>query len=207
MLVPGGLFLAALAAGAQAEATPPRLLSAEVGTAPYYVQSGGIAAYDVSIDEKGSVASAEVVQDVAPYGEILGESLRSWRFEPAREDGRPVASRVLVIGFFRPPQLAFAAPETPRYKTTVAPDEIPWPTSVAVPAYPPNAVGGGIVVLEADISDEGAVTHTRVLTSASAFDGAAGEAVQKWVFRPALRGNRDAASRAFVVLSFMGTTP
>lgn len=203
MLVSCSLFLVAAAA----TTSPPRLVAAEVRAAPFNVQSGGIAACDVSIDEQGSVASAEVVQDVAPYGALLGEDVRSWRFEPALEDGRPVASQVLVLGFFRPPELTFAAPENPRYKTTVAPDEIPWPTSVAVPAYPPNAVGSGKVVLEADVSDEGAVTRTRVLTPASAFDGAAVEAVQKWVFRPAQRGNREVPSRAFMVLSFIGATP
>jgi TonB family protein len=161
----------------------------------------------VSLDETGRVASAELVQDVAPYGAILGEDVLSWRFEPAREEGRAVPSRVLVLGFFRPPFLHFAAPETPRYKTTVAPDEIPWPTAVAVPGYPPDALASGKVILEADVSADGAVTGARVLTPASPFDGASVEAVRQWTFRPAQRGNRDVASRAFLVFSFMGSVP
>jgi TonB family protein len=199
--------LAAAVVEAQGGSSLPRLLSAEVGAAPFNVQSGGIAAYDVKIDEKGSVASAEIVQDVQPYGAMLGDDVRKWRFEPAHKDGRAVPSRVLVLGFFRPPELSFAAPESPKYKSTVAPDEIAWPTSVAVPPYPPNALGSGKVVMQADVSDSGAVTGFRVLSAPTAFDGAATQALQQWRFRAAQRGNRDVASRAFLVFSFVGTTP
>jgi hypothetical protein len=199
-----------LAAGlfAQSGATLPRLVSAELGSAPWNVaQSGGIAAYDVHVDERGAVAGAELVQDVAPYGAMLGEALPTWRFEPARRGGSAVASRVLVLGFFRPPGLTFAAPESPRYKGTVAPDEIPWPTSVAVPAYPTNAVGSGKVVLEVDISDRGAVTGTRILTEPTPFDVSSAAAARQWTFRPAWQANREVASRAFFVFTFVGVTP
>ena len=98
-------------------------------------------------------------------------------------------------------------PEDPRYKNTTAPAELPWPTSVAVPPYPPNALGSGKVVLEADLSDRGAVTKTRILTPPSPFDSAAADTARQWQFRPASRGNRDVASRAFLVFSFVGTTP
>ena len=199
------LLLAATGAVAQDPQTPPRLVSAEVGPSPWNVQSGGIAAFDLTIDETGAVTSTDIVQDVAPYGQILGDALPSWRFEPAREGGKPVRSRVLVVGFFRPPALVFAAPEAPRYKTTVAPDEIPWPTAVVVPPYPPQALGSGKVILEADISDTGTVAAARVLSPASPFDGAAADAVRRWTFRPANRKNRDVASRAFFVFSFPGT--
>ena len=71
-------FLPALALAAAAQAAPPgattlpRLLSAGLGAVPWSTQSGGIAAYDVSLDENGSVTGADIVQDVAPYGELLG---------------------------------------------------------------------------------------------------------------------------------------
>jgi hypothetical protein len=203
-----GLIVAGAAfASAQGGSSLPRLVAAELGPAPWNVQSGGIAAYDVQVDEQGAVTSAEIVQDVAPYGAMLGDALPSWRFEPAREGGQPVASRVLVLGFFRPPGITFAAPESPKYKSTVAPDDIPWPTSVAVPGYPLNATGSAKVVLEADVSDAGAVAGARILTPPTPFDGASREAIRQWTFRPASRGNRDVASRAFLVFSFVGTTP
>jgi TonB family protein len=201
------LTAAAGAAVAQGVRSPPRLVASELDPAPWNVNSGGIAACDVRLDERGAVTSSELVQDVAPYGAMLSEAVRSWRFEPAREDGRGVASRVLVLGFFRPPTLSFPAPESPRYKSTVAPEELPWPTAVAVPPYPPNALGSAKVVLEADISEAGAVTHARLRTGPTPFDSAATDALRKWTFRPAKRGGRPVAARAFLVFSFIGVTP
>jgi TonB family protein len=204
------LMVVLLAAGnlaAQGSTSPPRLLAAELEAAPWNVTSGGIAAFDVKIDARGSVTSTDLVQDVAPYSGMLREALPSWRFEPAREGGHAVPSRVLVLGFFHPPATSFAAPENPRYKDTKAPAELPWPTSVVVPPYPPNALGSGKVVLEADISNHGRITRTHVLTPPTAFDSAASDSLRQWQFRPANRGNRDVASRAFFVFSFVGTTP
>ncbi len=206
VIVSGVAVAIAGVAATQGPVTPPRLLTAEMGLAPWGVRSGGIAAYDVQVDDKGAVASAEMVQDVAPYGDQLRESLWSWRFEPALEGGRPVASRVLVLGLFRPPMLSFPAPENPRYKSTRAPAEFPWPTSVAVPPYPPNALGNGLVVVEVDVSEAGKVTATRVVSSPTAFDAAATDAVREWSFRPARRGRRDVAARVFMVFSFVTTS-
>ena len=193
-------------ARAQTQFTPPRLVSAGMPASPLGAQSGGIAAFDVTLDEKGSVAGVEAVQDFAPFGDQLRDAVRGWTFEPAREQGRAVRSRVLVLGFFRPPELAVIAPPSPRYKDTVAPPELPWPTSVTVPPYPPNALGSGKVVLEVDISEDGKAVGSRVLSPGSPFDSAASGAAQAWVFRPASRNGRPSATRAFFVFSFVGTT-
>lgn len=201
------VFLVAANLAAQGASSPPHLTDAALDPAPWNVTSGGIAAFDVRVDERGAVTGAEVVQDVAPYGEMLDAALGGWRFEPAREAGRAVPSRVLVLGFFRPPGINFPAPESPRYKGTAAPPELPWPTSVVVPPYPPNALGSGRVVLEADISSRGLVTAARVLSPPGAFDSSAAQSVQQWKFRPAQQANRDTASRAFLIFSFLGTTP
>ena len=197
-----------LAASARAQTgfTPPRLVSAPVPPSPMNAQSGGIAAFDVTLDERGSVAGVEAVQDFAPYGDVIREALRGWNFEPARDQGRAVRSHVLVLGFFRPPELAVIAPPRPRYKDTVAPPELPWPTSVTVPPYPPHALGSGKVVLEVEVSAEGKVSGTRVLNPGSPFDSAATGAAQAWAFRPASRNGHPSATRAFFIFSFVGTT-
>ena len=191
---------------AQGASSLPHLTGAQLDPTPWNVTSGGIAAFDVRVDDKGAVTSAEVVQDMAPYADMLDQAVGGWRFEPAREGGRAVPSRVLVLGFFRPPQLMFAAPENPRYKGVAAPPELPWPSSVVVPPYPPNVLGSGRVVLEADISSHGLVTAARVLSPPGAFDSSAVQSLQQWKFRAAHAGNRDVASRAFVVVSFLGPT-
>jgi TonB family protein len=196
------LVLTVATAAAQGAWAPPRLATARVGAAPVNTVSGGIVAYDVSLDAAGAVVGTTIVQDVAPFGAWLGEAIPSWRFEPAREGRGAVASRVLALGFFRPPALLFAAPSIPRYRDTVAPDEIPWPTSIVAPPYPPNAIGSGTVIVEADISALGAVTAVRILSPATAFDRAAADTARKWTYRAAARQGQPVESRAFLVFSF-----
>jgi TonB family protein len=197
-----------LAASAAAQATePPRLVSAHLDRAPWNVQSAGIAACDVTVDENGAVAAADLVQDVMPYGAQLQEAVRSWRFEPASEGDRRVGSRVLVLGLFRPPSLSIIAPQGPFYQTTRAPEEIPWPTYVAIAPHPANVVGNAIVVVETDISDAGKVASARTLGLSTAFDEVALEAARQWTFRPAARAGRPIGSRAYLLFSFIGQSP
>jgi TonB family protein len=196
------LFLVAAAVAAQGPSSPPRLATATVSAAPWNAAGGGIAAYDVGLDATGAVVSAEIVQDVPPFGALLGEGLRSWRFEPAREGGRASSARLLVLGLFRPPMLLFATPSNPTYRSTVAPEEIPWPTSVVVPPHPPNVMGSGKVIVEADVSSRGAVTAVRLVSAATAFDSAATDTARRWVFRPARRAGRAVESRVVLVFSF-----
>lgn len=200
-------LVSAVEASAQNAPTPPHVLKAIAPASPLNVQSGGVAGFAVTVDETGSVTAVDTVQDVAPYGDALREALRGWSFEPAREQGRAVRSRVLLVAFLRPPELAVIAPERPRYLEATAPADLPWPRSVTVPPYPPNALGSGKVILESDVTEEGKVTSPRVLNPGSPFDGAATGAAQEWAFRPATRDGRPAAARVYFLFSFVGTTP
>jgi TonB family protein len=187
---------------------PPRVRRAELSAAPWNVHSGGISVCELSLDETGAVISADLLQDVPPYGaQLRDDILSSWTFEPAREQGRSVPAHVLVLGFFLPPTLSLQKPDKPLYKTTEAPESVPWPTEVVAPPYPPNVRGSGMVILEADISDEGLVSSARVLSNGSAFDSAALDSIRRWTFRPAARGGRPVGSRAFLVVSFPVVTP
>lgn len=202
------VLLFGLAATAAAQATePPRLVNAQLWRAPWDVQAAGIAACDVKVDENGAVAAADLVQDLPPYGAQLQDAVRSWRFEPAREGDRRVRSRVLVLGLFRPPTLSIIAPQKPFYQTTRAPEEIPWPTYVAIAPHPATVVGNAMVLVETDISDQGKVASARTLGSATGFDGVALEAARQWTFRPAEPAGRPIGARAFLIFSFTGQSP
>jgi TonB family protein len=201
------LGLAAALAFAQTDFAPPRLQSGGMGSVPYGTQSGGIAAFRLGLDATGAVTGVQPVLEFAPYGQAMRQALPAWRFEPAREGGAAVASPLLVLGLFRPPALSFAAPDMPRYKQTKAPDDVPWPTDVTVQSYPAGATGSGVVILEVDVAKDGGVSGTRVASEASAFDGAATGAVAAWKFRPAMRKNREAAARLYVILTFPGDVP
>ena len=205
--VTAALAIAATLVFAQGDFTPARLQSGGMGSVPYGTQSGGIAAFRLAVDARGSVTEVQPVLEFAPYGQAMRQALPAWRFEPAREGGAAVPGPLLVLGLFRPPALSFAAPEVPRFKETKAPDDVPWPTDVTVQSYPAGATGSGVVVLEVEVAQDGSVSGTRVVSDASAFDGAASSAAKVWKFRPAMRKNRLAASRLYVILSFVGDAP
>ena len=94
-------LLPAVEASAQGAPTPPHLLKAIVPPSPFNVQSGGVAAFALAVDEKGSVTAVDTVQDVAPYGDALREALRGWSFEPARRQRRALAPASVESGAAR----------------------------------------------------------------------------------------------------------
>jgi len=60
-------------------------------------------AIEVSIDETGAVTSARIVQAVHPaYDPLLREAASTWRYVPARRNGKPVASTKRVEVVLRP---------------------------------------------------------------------------------------------------------
>jgi hypothetical protein len=79
------LTLAAPAA-AQSATQPARLIRAQLGPAPWNVQSGGIAAGDVRLDARGAVVGLDAA--------------RQRVFRPAARAGRPVASRAFLVFSF-----------------------------------------------------------------------------------------------------------
>jgi TonB family protein len=97
----------------------------------------------------------------------------------------PVAGRVLLVAVFRPPSL-YAGPApgaVPQRRGTPSAD-LPRPDSLAMPAYPPTAVGDGLVLVEIEMNGRGAHRAHRVLTPPSGFDRAALDAVNGWGFSP-----------------------
>lgn len=70
---------------------------------------------EVIVGVDGDVASAEVADGVGePFDAIALETVKKWRFEPARAAGRPVAARIRV-------PLRFVPTEAPRNEETAPP--------------------------------------------------------------------------------------
>ena len=109
--------------------------------------TAGMVLLELTMDERGLVRRSRPVHDVAPFTDLVRESAMSWRFDPARENHSRTESRVLVIGLYRPPAMLFALPETPKPPPTAGSDNIPFPTEVVVPPYPPNRIGSANVSL------------------------------------------------------------
>jgi len=186
---------------------PARLTRGSVDRIPFNVAAAGLVVLDVTIDDRGSVSSIGVVKDVDPFGSILKEAVGGWEFEAAREDGRAAESHIVVAGLFRPAMLLFPAPSGLRPPDTEPPQSMPYPASVAVPPYPPTAIGDDAVLVEMEVNDAGTVEQARVVGGkTSAFNSPALDAARAWVFRPARKGGRAVPSRVYVVFSFRAPT-
>jgi TonB family protein len=99
--------------------------------------------------------------------------------------------------------LMFPAPSSPPVLERPEGERIPYPTAIAVPSYPANAVGGAAVFVEVQLDETGAVTGAQVVGPSSGFDGAAVQAAQGWSFAPALGGDgQPCATVGYIVFVF-----
>jgi TonB family protein len=195
-----GLLLA-LFSMAQAEVAASRFASGNAPDLPPLAQDGGLVGLELRIAPSGIVQEAIVIDDSPPFTEEMRKVVRLWKFEPPVVDGAPAAARVAVLGLFRAPTLLGGAPPPP--KRIAGPSgEIPYPTSTATPAYPPQALESGVVMLELEVDEKGAVADIEILNQTEGFDAVAVEAARKFRFRPATRGGSPLRSFAVVVFGF-----
>lgn len=184
---------------------------------PIAVQAmaGGEVIVELSVTRAGVVESAKTLRSTPPYTENLLTALRGWRFAPAEDvltpaAGQPTdettrraaASKVLVVGLFRPPAL-FAATlgEPPTSEAAPSPDA-PAVGALVMPDYPVRAMFDGTVLIEVEINADGSVQRRRLARSLPPFDDPALEAVGSLTFRPANVRGRAVPSVAYVVAAF-----
>ena len=85
---------------------PPGVTSAEDAYIPYQNQivTDGLFVLDVGIGEAGEIQQIEALRHGGSMVEAAKASLRSWKFRPASENGKPAASR-LTVAFLQPPTI------------------------------------------------------------------------------------------------------
>lgn len=182
---------------------PARFRSGQAPRLPVRATGGGHVALEVKVGVDGQASGVTVLRSVAPFTDELRISVARWRFEPARTDGAPVETSVLVAAWFRSPALLESAgPLEFPAEDERASEAIPLPTVVGVPAYPAVALGEGVVVVEVTVDSEGGVRSARVVLSAAGFDSAAMDAARRWRFRPASRAGERVPAVAFLVFGF-----
>jgi TonB family protein len=190
-----GLCAAVLTIGlAATDAGPPRVVPPRL---PLEAVTGGEVILQVSLGPVGQVKSIEVLKHSPGFTEPLEAAVRQWRFGPSETGGD---RQVLVAGMFRPPTLVDVA--TPVPPAPAAGAAVPIPVRWERPAYPPTALGDGVVVVEVRVGAGGAVSDATVVHSSPAFDGAARDTARRWSFRPAVRQGVAEESTAYVVFGF-----
>ena len=112
---------------------------------------------------------------------------------------------VLIAAVYRPPTL-LNAPTTgePPKDLAVASRDVPYPSALIPPVYPPRAVQAATTVLlfEAAVDQTGAISNIRAVASDPAFEGVARDALAQWKFRPAMFRARLVPANVYVIVGF-----
>ena len=197
---------------AQQPYTPARYAAGALPRIPAMAVGGGQAFIELAIGADGSVRTIKPVRATPPFTEGLADVVTAWRFTPALEDAigadgtpqgpKPVASKVIVASLFRAPTLLTPTLGEQPKNVGVASAEVAYPTSTQEPKFPPNALFGGVVLIEVLVDATGRASDPRVILSAPPFDQPALDAARQWRFRPARIKGRAAASYAYLVFGF-----
>jgi TonB family protein len=139
----------------------------------------------LSLDANGEIVQAEPEQAGVPSDvlTLIAESLRGWRFAPARKAGVPVAAAVSMPVICQPPPRADLDRISP-----------PKPLSRVEPDYPLAMRRFGLqgtVSLNFIIEADGSVANPTIVQSDNpAFDEPAIEALLQWKFKPAMKDGK-----------------
>src|SRR5262249_58864489 len=122
----------------------------------------------------GAVGDTVLLHGTQPSPTFLGRSVRTWLFRPATDGPQPVNAHVLAIALIRPPQLFDdpAAGSKPA-DYAVPSDQLPYPTTVRRPRYPPLAIGDAMVLVEVLVGVDGRVRAAAVVGGTAGVHGAA----------------------------------
>jgi TonB family protein len=182
------------------------VMSVEVG--------GGEVLLEVSVDRTGAVSGITPLRETATFTERMTEAVKTWHFTPSeteipaarRKPGGPtteaIETKVLVAGVFRRPAVIGVTLGEPIRDVATASPEIPFPTSVVTPPYPPGAMSPGVVLVEVRVDANGGVSDARIRIPAPGFESAALSTSRQWKFRPAKSGGANTPAVAYIVFGF-----
>ncbi len=196
--------------------TPARYRAGMAPQIPIQAVSGADIAIEATVGTDGRVTEITALRAAAPFTESLAAAVRGWQFAPAVDAAATpagqgegdvvetrVSSKVLVLALFRPPALFPGTLGTPPVDVGRASDTVPYPTAApTMPAFPPNALMDGVVVVELAVGPDGAASRPRVVRSSAAFDQPTLDAVAGLRFRPARVHGRPSPSFVYVVAAF-----
>lgn len=183
---------------------PPNPISL-VGT-PYPPQAlfGGEVVLEALIDASGKLADLTVIHGQAPFLQTVLDAVRTWSFEPARQDGRAIDARVGIVFQFPQSFVPPLASQEHIYDGASAdsPDHAALPIYTREPDYPPNSVADGSVAIYATVDEEGHVASTRVLRDVQALTDPTAAAIRLWRFAPGKQRGANIESGVMVVVTF-----
>jgi len=193
--------LVLVATTAAAQYVPARLKSGDAPAPPPNSVGWAWDIADVTVDASGRAGDWNGLYGTSGWaGFVWKAAVNNWSFEPARDETGSIESHVLVAACYRPAVL-MAGPEGQAPSVSASAD-VPSPTTMVPPGYPPRALGDGVVIIELAIDASGAVKDARVVRSAGGFDSAALDAARQWQFRPAQRAGVAVPAHVYLIFGF-----
>jgi TonB family protein len=187
---------------------PPEAVSVSNVEIPIRSIANGTVVLDVRISDEGEVEDVQVRRDIASETEAAVRSVKTWKFEPAKLNGKAVTSRMTVAVTFNPPTpLAADVPLPPlreqddedRIKAVFQPPEV---TRATFPISPYTAFNPGTAILEVSINEAGKATSSEVLRDAPPFTTPALQAMEHWEFLPATLSGKPVKAKVVLVFCF-----
>jgi Gram-negative bacterial TonB protein C-terminal len=200
----------AVAAGlAQDPYVPARMVRGDPPPLPPpTVVAGGQVLMEAWIDQSGRPIRTTILRTTPPYDQAVTAAVMQWEFDAARAsqpDGTvaSVPSKVLVAAVYRPPTFPDGATLGQPPEDLSGPSaDVAYPSTIAIPPYPPLALAGSVVMFELEIDERGSVSRLRPISSDPGFDSAAMDAIWSWKFRAPAMGGRPVRSTAYVIFGF-----
>lgn len=197
------VLLAAVMPAALAGFAPARRLSGPLPAVPPLAVGWIEERVEVCVDANGRVDAVRLLRATSPDAPVVAPAVASWRFRPAVERGRRVASCVLTAALIRPPQL-FDGPTlgTPPVDLATPSSQIPFVTAFVRPRYPPLAIGDGIVLVEVLVASDGEVRAANLVAGDPGFEDVSLTAARRWSFRPARRNGQPVDAFVYLIFGF-----
>jgi len=152
----------------------------------------------------GNVADVAILSGSEPFVGSCTSALSQWRLQP------DIKGSQLVVVHFQQPYLYNIDAGEEEISPAKSPLQLPYPTHVVQPLYPPNALAQGGVILRAEISADGSVSKVETIKSMGVLTGTSIDALRRWRFIPAQneKGKRiESQVYAVFVYRFIVTTP
>jgi len=188
---------------------PAQAVSAADTTYPLQTSNEGIVVFDVSIGDRGEVKKIGVLVNVPPFTAAAEQSLKSWKFAAATQNGRAEDSEMLVAFAFRhavylanPPALNGVFPSKGSEggrSDFIAPAIL----SATYAGYPASTVAYGSVVVQANVKADGSTGEVSVLRDLpGGFAAMAIDAAKQWRFQSALRDGQGVPSKVAIAFVY-----
>jgi TonB family protein len=106
LLVCLALFTVMLCAKGQKSSTdfqPPQVISTVEPSYPPNVVAGGTVILKVTVNSSGGIGDVQVLHEAKGFTQHAIQTVRKWKFKPAKLDGRPVEASIPVAFSFSQP--------------------------------------------------------------------------------------------------------